>query len=86
MEIRFDSLDQLYENITNEEAAHKYIAQIRWRHGMYCPKCGSPGTRRCRPVVARSGQSCIDAGLPILPSDNGTPRSVSATDVLRRFR
>lgn len=43
MEIRFDSLDQLYENITNEEAAHKYIAQIRWRHGMYCPKCGSTG-------------------------------------------
>ena len=40
MEIKFDSLIQLFEAIPDEVAAHQYIAKIRWQHGMYCPQCG----------------------------------------------
>lgn len=49
MKIKFDSLLEMLEAIPDERTAHKYIADMRWKHGTICPKCGS-----CRKAYAFS--------------------------------
>ena len=37
----FNSLTELFEKIPNERIATEYFTSIRWKHGEYCPHCGS---------------------------------------------
>jgi len=38
---QFNSLFELLDKLPTEEAAHRYAASVRWKHGIICPHCGS---------------------------------------------
>ena len=40
MNIKFDNIFGIFKLIPDEKAAHQYLAGIRWKHGIICPKCG----------------------------------------------
>ena len=41
MDIQFDSIIDIFEQLPDEKTAHQYLASIRWKHGIVCPHCGS---------------------------------------------
>lgn len=38
---KFNSLIELFDKLPTEEDAHRYVASVRWKHGIVCPHCGS---------------------------------------------